>query len=132
MSKQYEVFLDPVGSAERMLESGRFDPIQIKALKELSPAIFQHMRGMLIERISMPGFLNKMSLNEQIGLGTMIDVPIHSSMRPEFIAMSLQLHTKRAEPMETPQQPGMGNSSGSGGTAANSPTATASQRVTER
>ena len=36
MSKQLNVFHDPVGAAEEMLTSGIYDPISVKALKDLA------------------------------------------------------------------------------------------------
>lgn len=129
MARQYEVFLDPVGATERMLASGNYDPIRINALKELDPPLFQHFRATLLEKVTQKDFMSKMSFNEQMGLGALLDIPIHSSMRPEFIAASLQLHTKRKETTQSPVQ----QTSNSGGRpASDSSMSTAAQKTTDR
>lgn len=126
IEKQYEVFVDPVGVAERMLSTGQYDAVQMKALKALNPGLFQHIRQEVLENISKPGVLDKMTINQQIGLGTLIDIPLHSSMRPEFIAASLQLHAKRSQPLPTP---GMRQSSNGGRPSETN--MTAAQKITE-
>lgn len=130
MSKQYEVFHDPVGVAENMLASGDFDPVKIKALRVLAPNVYQHLRTELIMKITEPGFLDSFNYNEQIGLGTMLDIPIHSSLKPEYIAAAQQLHVDRNEPLPTPQMPGAGDSGGR--PAAKNTLATPAQRITDR
>lgn len=130
MGKQLEVFHDPVGVAERMLVEGDFDPIQVKALKELAPATFGHLRVALLEKVTLPGFLDKLTYREQIGLGTMLDIAIHSSMRPGYIASSQQIFLDKNQPLATPSIPGAGN--GAGRPAADNSLATQSQRIESR
>lgn len=130
MSKQYEVFQNPASVAERMLTTGQFDPIQVKAMKEIAPAVFGHLRVALLERVTMPGFLEGVSYRDQIGIGTMLDIPIHSSMRPGYIAASQQIFLDRNKPLATPALPG---AAGAGGRpAANNQLATQSQRIESR
>lgn len=129
MSQQLEVWQDPVGAAESILSTGVHDPIRVKALKEFAPAVFQHLRVEMLGRITQPGFLDGMNYRDQVALGTMLEIPIHSSMRPEFIAASQQLHVSRNEPLPSPAIPGSTNG---GRPAADTPGATAAQISTSR
>jgi hypothetical protein len=129
MSRQIAVFQDPVGSAEEMLYTGIFDPIKVKAMKEIAPAVFQHMRMEMFQRIQEPGFLDKMNYKEQWALGSLLDIPIHSSMKPEYIAASQALHYTRNQPLPSPAIPGSTNG---GRPAADTPGATAAQISTAR
>jgi hypothetical protein len=130
MSRQIEVFQDPVGVAEEMLFTGVFDPIRVKAMKEIAPSVFQHMQSELIERIQEPGFLDNMNYKDQWALGSLMDIPIHSSMRPEYIAASQALHMTRNQPLPTPAMPG--GSDAGGRPAADTPGATQAQITTQR
>lgn len=107
MSKQISVFHDPVGAAEEMLATGIFDPIKVKALKEIAPATYQYMRGEIIMKLQEPGFLDNMQYRDQVALGTLVDIPIHSSMKPEYIAASQALHYTRNQPLPSPSIPGV-------------------------
>lgn len=129
MSRQLAVFQDPVGVAEEMLYTNLYDPIKVKALKEIAPAVFQTLRVEMIGRIQEPGFLDSMDYRSQVSLGSMLDIPIHSSMKPEYIAASQQLHMSRNIPLPTPTIPG---SSNGGRPAADTPGATAAQISTAR
>lgn len=106
MGRQYEVFHNAVGVAERMLRTGNFDPVSINAMRELTPAVYQELRSAVLNRVTTSGLLNTLDYGQQIGLGAMLDIPLHSSMRPEFIASSLMLHSKRRELLPTPGNPG--------------------------
>lgn len=106
MGRQYEVFHNAVGVAERMLATGNFDPISIKAMKELTPAVYRELRSALLDHVTVGGMLDHLNYGQQIGLSSMLDIPLHTSMRPEFIASSLQLHAKRRELLPTPGHPG--------------------------
>jgi hypothetical protein len=129
LSKQYEVFLDPIGTTESMLKTGQLDPIKIKALKALDPAVYGHLRSILLEEFTSNKALQDMDIDSQRALGALMDLNIHSSMRPGFIASSLQLHTKRNQPTPTPTAPGATNPGGR--PAVNSSLSTMSQRITE-
>lgn len=121
MSRQLSVFQDPVGAAEDMLTQGIFDPIRVKALKEIAPPIYQQMKDELIMKIQEPGFLDSMNYREQVALGSLMDIPIHSSMKPEYIAASQALHFTRNQPLPTPpiqQSTNGGRPSGEGGSTA--------------
>jgi hypothetical protein len=136
LARRLAVFHDPVGQAEQMLESGQFDPIKIKTLRAVAPAIWQELRVSTLERLSEPGVMESLSYEDQIGAGTMLDINIHSSMRPEHIASSLQLFQSRNQPMPSPtpvlRTGGVNNGGGAGRPAANSPQATQAQKITDR
>lgn len=128
MSRQLEVWQDPVGAAEEMLSTNIYDPIRVKTLKQVAPAIFQQLRVEMLGRIEEPGFLDSMDYRAQVSLGSLLEIPIHSSMRPEFIAASQQLHTNRNQPLPTPASAGAGGSR----SPADTPGATPAQISTAR
>ena len=101
LAKRLEVFHDPVGTAELMLRTGQFDPIKIESLKEMAPNTWQDLRLALLERVTDPEVASKLSYQDQIGLSTMLDIPLHSSMAPQYIATSQQLFMDRNQPLQT-------------------------------
>ncbi len=108
LAKQLQVFHDPVGTAEFMLRTGRFDPIQVESLREIAPNTWQDLRVSLLERITDPKVRDKLSYQDQIGLSAMLDLPIHSSMAPEYIATSQQLFLDRSQPLTANPRIGQG------------------------
>lgn len=108
MAKQLEVFHDPVGVATDMLRTGQFDPVKISAMKDLSPQIWQTMRVELLKRVTSPEVRDKMSYQDQIGLSAMLDIPIHSSMQPSYIATSQAMFTQRSQPLSANPRMGQG------------------------
>lgn len=131
LGRRLEVFHDPIGQAEMMLSTGNFDPIKVKTLKQVAPAVYAELRQGVIERIAQPGMMEKMTYNDQIGVGTMLDIPIHSSMRPEHIASSQQLFLVRNQPLPMPVQGGEGKEGGRP-SATDNANATKSQKITDR
>lgn len=129
MSRQLSVFQDPVGAAEEMLSQGIFDPIRVKALRDIAPSVYQQMKDELIVKIQEPGFLDSMNYREQVALGSLMDIPIHSSMKPEYIAASQALHYTRNQPLPTPP---IQQSSNGGRPAGENPGSTAAQISTAR
>lgn len=131
LARRLAVFHDPVGEAETMLETGSFDPIKVKTLKVVAPAVWQKLRIDVLGRLEDPAVLDKLSYQDQIGLGTMLDINMHSSMRPEQIATSQQIFLRRKEPLPTPTPAGSQTQNPGGRPAANSPSATQGQKVTD-
>ena len=129
LSRRLAVFHDPIGETEQMLASGQFDPIKIKTLKVVAPAIYQETRVGMMERLADPEVMKSMTYNDQIGVGAMLDIPIHSSLRPEHIASSQQLFQQRRQPLPMPKQ--MDQSGRVGRPAENNPYASESQKITE-
>jgi hypothetical protein len=132
-SRRYEAFHDPVGVAERMLESGQFDPIRVETIKACAPAIYNELRVSCLEHITENGLINKMSYNDQCGMSAMLDLPLHSTMMPHFIASQQELFTQRNQPLPTPTPPGQ-SGGGNGGRPPGpdqSSNSTSAQRLTE-
>lgn len=127
LGRQLEVFHDPIGEFEKMLSTGSFDPIGIKMLRAAAPALYQEGRSLMLARLGEGNLLESMSYPDQIALGTMLELDIHSSMRPEHIASSQALHQARKEPMEMPIKP----QGGAGGRPpSGSSDATSAQQIT--
>lgn len=129
LDKMLAVYHDPAGAAEYMLQTGKFDPIQVQTLKEVAPNTWQELRVGLLARITDPEVHSKLSYNEQIGLSVMLDVSLHTSMAPEYIATSQQIFVDRME--AKPANPRMGQSGGLPNPSDNVG-ATSAQKSTER
>lgn len=129
LAKQLEVFHNPIGVSEAMLASGRFDAVQVRALREMAPSIWQELRVAVMERISQPEVGNKLTYSEQIGLSNLLDLPIHTSMTPGQIATSQQIFMDRAAPL--PANPRIGQNGGPPNPADNV-NSTSAQRSTQR
>jgi hypothetical protein len=127
-ARYYRVFQDPVGVVREVLSTGRVLPEYAEALREMDPALFTQLRVSMLERLSDPKVLDKLSYNEQVGLGTLLSLPIHSTMTPQFIAQQQQMYAQRNEPLPMPAQPGV---EGGGRPAGDNPRSTSSQRITE-
>lgn len=132
LSRQLEVFHDPVAAAQDMLKSGRFDPVKVEALQQFAPEIYQQLRTGLMETVTKPGVMDKMSYQDQVVISALLDIPTHSSMAPQFIASQQQLFLQRNQPNPTPRvsMPG-GSNGGRPPGPAQSKDSTASQRITE-
>lgn len=131
LDKMLAVYHDPAGAAEYMLQTGRFDPIQVQTLKEVAPNTWQELRVGLLTRITDPAVHSKLSYNEQIGLSIMLDIPLHTSMAPEYIATSQQIFVDRMQ--AKPANPRMGQNGGLPNPADNvAYGATSAQKSTER
>lgn len=127
LGRQLEVFHDPIGEFEKMMSTGSFDPIGVKMLKAAAPALYQEGRSLMLARLGEGNLLESMSYPDQIALSTMLELDIHSSMRPEHIASSQALHQARKEPMEMPIKP----QGGAGGRPpSGSSDATSAQQIT--
>lgn len=110
-ARYYRVFQDPVGVANDML-AGHVLPEYAEGLREMSPAVFVHMRSEMLLRLSDPAVMAKVSYNDQVQLSLMLDLPLHSSMTPRFIAPQQQMFITRNEKLEMPPQPGAGGGNG--------------------
>lgn len=132
LQRQLAVFHDPVSVAQDMLRSGHFDQISVKAIQDFAPEIYQQLKVSLLERVSEPGVVSKMSYQDQVEMSTILGIPLHSSMAPQFIASQQQIFTQRNEKNATPQVtvPGQSNGGRPPGPA-QSKNSTAAQRITE-
>ena len=110
LAKQLDVFNNPAAEATNMINAGVFDPVKVDALKQFAPALWQDVRVAMLQRITQPPVAAKLSYHDQIGLSTMLDLPIHTSMTPEFIATSQQMFLDRKQPLKA--NPTMGQNGG--------------------
>ena len=130
LSKQLSVFHDPIGEAVSMLKTGEFDPIKVMTLKEVAPSSWQELRLGVLTRITDPKINAKLTYREQVGLSTLLDLPVHSSVQPQQIAATQQLFVNRSKPLTA--TPRMGPAGGMPTPPSNNSNATSAQRSTER
>jgi hypothetical protein len=127
-SRYYEVFQNPIAVAVRAVSSGQITAEAARALREVSPEIFQQVRVGMLERLAEPGNLDKLNYHEQISLGQMLSITIHSTQEPRFIAAQQQMFKERNEPLTTRPPGGSASTNPSGGRP---PGASAAQAITE-
>lgn len=125
-ARSYEVFQNPVGVATKWLANPRtITPEGARAMREMNPELFQHLRVEMINRLSHPGVLSKMNYHEQVGIGLMLDLEIHSTMSPRFIKAQQEMFAERDQPLPMRGQNNSNNPSGT------SRSMSAGQRITE-
>jgi hypothetical protein len=124
-ARVYEVFQNPVAVANRALDTLEISSEAAKALRTMDPELFTHLRVNVLERLAHPDVMDSLDYGDQCRLGTLLDLPLHSTLTPRFIAPQQQMFTIRNEPLTLPPQPGMSNGGGSGG-------GTQAQKLTER
>lgn len=124
-----EVFHTPVEAIVRMIKTGHVIQEQVKALEIFWPAVLQDSRSAVMERLaSEPDWLYDESISQQNAVSTFLGVPLHSSMRPQFVAAQQQMFAERALPRPASEAyPGGAGAS----PTPDSPMATPGQRVTE-
>lgn len=121
--KVLEVFHQPLEVVARMLETGKVDAVQAKALRTGYPAVFQQMQDELVARL--PDILPTMSYQDQASLSILTDIPIHSSFSSRSIAQQQSMYLE--EPREP--RPSSGSSGKSGGRPAKQEPPTAGQSL---
>lgn len=132
-SRYYEVFQNPVAVINRALDSLKITPEAAEGLQHMWPALWTHLRVEALNRISDPAIMEKLSYEEQVAFGTLLDIKLHSSMSPRFIASQQQMFAQRKELLPMPPQPGAeGGKGGRPSGPASSPYASAGQKVTAR
>lgn len=129
--KVYQVFHDPVGTIDDILHKGHATPEQAEALREMYPELYNNMRTELLFRISEPGVWHRMSYSDQVNIGLLLQLPVHSTMRPQFIASQQQMFQQRNDPSTIKPPPGSGMGSTPQGGRPPGPGATSAQRTTE-
>lgn len=130
-ARYYRTFQDPVGVMADALNTLNITPEAAEGLREMWPALFTHLRVEMLERISDPKVLEDLSYNEQVRLGVLLDLPIHSTMTPQFISSQQEMYVQRNQPLTLAPQPGMGTSGGRP-SGEGSPYSTQAQRSTNR
>lgn len=128
-SRYYEVFQNPVAVAVRAIETGRITLEAAEGLKNMNPEIFNYLRSAMLSRIADPEVSSKMTYSDQVHMGMLLDLPLHSTMDPRFIAPQQQMYTERNQPLE--MNPRITPGGGGGRPAGPGPSATSAQRTTE-
>lgn len=112
-ARAYEVFQNPVGVATRWLQNPKsITPEGTRALREFSPELFQHLRVEMLSRLSQPGMMESLKYHEQVGIGLMLDLEIHSTMSPKFIQAQQEMFAERNQPLPMRGQNNSNNPSG--------------------
>jgi hypothetical protein len=81
----------------------------------------------MLSRLAQPGVLDRMKYHEQVGLGQLLDLRIHSTQDPRFIQAQQEMFQMRKEPL--PARPSAANNSNN--PSGTSKGMTAAQRITE-
>lgn len=128
-ARAYEVFHNPVGTAVRWLQNPRsITPEGARAMKDFNPELWATLRVEMVSRLSQPGAMDKMTYSEQVGLGQLLDLRIHSTQDPRFIKAQQLMFQNRKEPLPARPTASGNNSNNPSGTSSGM---TASQRITE-
>ncbi len=128
-SRYYEVFQNPVGVVNRALETGKITLEAAEGLENMNPELFQLLRVEMLHRISDPEVRKKMSYEDQVQVGMMLKLVLHSSMDPRNIAAQQQMYTERNKPLE--MNPRIRPGGGAGRPSGPGPSATSAQRISE-
>lgn len=128
-SRYYKVFQDPVGTMMKALDTGRITMEEADGLKNMNPELWAHLRVHLLERISDPEVRSNMKYEDQVHMGMLLGLSLHSTMDPRFVSAQQQMYTERNKPLEmSPRiQPG----GGAGRPSGPGPQATSAQRISE-
>lgn len=112
-ARAYEVFHNPVAVTVRWLQNPKtVTPEGARALRDMNPELFQHLRVEMINRLSSPGVMDRLNYSEQVGLGQMLDLHIHSSQSPRFIKAQQEMFAERDQPLPMRGQNNSNNPSG--------------------
>jgi hypothetical protein len=128
-ARVYEVFQNPVAVVARALETGKITLEAADALENMDPELFQYLRVEMLHRISDPEVKNKMSYEDQVHVGMMLKLTLHSTMDPRFISAQQQMYTERNKPLE--MNPRIQPGGGAGRPSGPGPSATSAQRIGE-
>ena len=131
-SRIYEVFHDPVGVMTRALETNSITPEAAEALREFWPESWQHFRVEMLDKVGQKDVWQTLGYHNQINIGLMLGVPVHSTMTPQFISSQMQMFTQRNQkPPMKPQLGAEGGSGAAGGRPGENREATQAQKITE-
>jgi hypothetical protein len=131
-ARAYEVYHNPVEVMMKSLETGQITPEASKAMQDYWPELWGHLRVEMLQRVSDPAVWKSLGYANQVNLGLMLGVPLHSTMTPQFISQQMQMFTQRKQLQPMGPQTGASQGSGSaGGRPAENRQATAAQRITE-
>lgn len=100
----------PVETFEEMMESGYISPQAAEAVRTLHPDLFNQMRTEVFQRSEE--LRDKLDHGGQVRISLFFDVPVTSTMRPEFRAFMKERHALRAQTQAPTGQRNLGTSSG--------------------
>lgn len=129
-ARAYEVFQNPVAVAVRWLKDPKsVTPEGAQALREMNPELWTHLRVEMLQRLAEPEVLDKLNYNEQVSLGRMLEITVHSTQDPRFIKAQQEMFSKRsAEPLPARPSASGNNSNNPSGTSRG---LTSAQRITD-
>lgn len=127
----YQVFQSPVAVVQTVLKTGRCNPEWAEGLREMYPAMYAELRVSMLQRLSNPAVLDKMSYNDQVNIGTLLHLPIHSTLMPQFVATQQQMYMEKNQKLGISPQPGADNGGGRPAGPADVSGSTSAQKITE-
>jgi hypothetical protein len=136
--RKYEVFQDPLEVVTRSLSTGDITPEAAGALKTFYPALYDELRFEMMGRLaSDEKFTNSLSYNDQVNLSVLLELDLHASLRPDWIASQQTMFMEQVVPPDG--APGVNPAGNNGGRPAGGSKSaygpygpTKSQQLTER
>ena len=101
----------PVETFETMMETGYITPQAAEAVRTLHPQLFDKMQLEVFERADE--LKTKLDHGGQVRVSLFFDVPVTSTMRPEFRAFMKERHALKAQTQAPTGPKNLGTSSGS-------------------
>lgn len=129
-ARVYEAFHDPVGVLTRAIDKLQITPEAAEGMKNMWSALWTHGRVEMLTKLSDPAVAKKVDYQTQVRLGTLMDLPLHSSMTPQFIASQQQMYAERNQKLPMNPQPGAGGGSGGRPPGGGSPYSSDAQKIT--
>lgn len=130
-ARYYEVFQNPVKVMNDIIKTGRVLPQHAEGLREMNPSLFNELRFAMLNRLGDPALRSKLSYSEQVSLGILLQLPIHSTMTAKFIAPQQEMFLMKNQPLGISPRPGVDSGGGRPPGAAATPGATSAQKITE-
>lgn len=130
-ARYYQVFQNPVGVINEILQTNRVHPEWAEGLREMDPALYQHARVLVLERLSDPAIMKKLDYPQQVQMGMFLGIPLHATMTPKFVATQQQMYMEKNQLIPMPPQPGAAGGGGRPSGPANSSGASSAQKITE-
>lgn len=111
-ARYYEVFQNPTAVMTTALRTGQITVEGAEGLREMYPPLFNALRFEMLNRLADKKVQKAMTYAQQVHIGTLLDLPVHSTMMPQFISNQQQMFQQRNQLQPISPQPGVGNSSG--------------------
>lgn len=124
-ARVHRAIFNPLGSFEAFA-NGDVHPVEVEAVRDAYPGLYTEWKVQMIEKLSEPGVMKKLSRTDLSELSVALDMQLSPTQRPEFIAAQQQMFAERT-PQSSPNPAGpTGRPGGSGEQA------TAAQRAEQR